>query len=95
MLEKNSIEFIKAVAKKYGASRVLLFGSTANDTAIPTGDIDLAVEGLNVFAHDEMWGDLMWAEELNKKNVDLIRIEDQLPINAIIENRGILVYAAS
>lgn len=93
MLHEKSVEFIRAIALKHGATRVLLFGSAIEDTA-SINDIDIAVEGLGIFEHDAMWDELMWAEELNKKNVDLIRMEDGLPINVIIENRGIPIYVA-
>lgn len=92
MLEDRSLEFIRKTAMRYQATRVLLFGSSLYMKEREAGDIDLAVEGLDIEAHDAMWNDLMWAPELGGMNVDLVRIEDGRPLNVFIDGEGVSIY---
>lgn len=94
MLSEASLEFIRKTAEEYGASRVLLFGSCLNVREEEAGDIDLAVEGLSPRDYDNFWSRLLWADELNGKTVDVIRIEDRDFLVPIILNRGLEIYAA-
>lgn len=94
MLHDASLEFIRATAEEYGASRVLLFGSCLRMPEDEAGDIDLAVEGLSRRDYDAFWDRLLWANELNGKTVDVIRIEDGDFLVPIVLNRGVEIYAA-
>ena len=94
MLRDGSLEFIRATAEEYGASRVLLFGSCLNVPEDEAGDIDLAVEGLSSGDYQDFWNRLLWADELNAKTVDVLRIEDNGFLVPIILDEGREIYAA-
>lgn len=94
MLRETSLEFIRAVAEEYGASRVLLFGSCLEVPEEEAGDIDLAVEGLSDSDYDKFWDRLLWADELNGKPVDVVRIEGESFLVPIILHRGVEIYVA-
>lgn len=94
MLRDTSLEFIRAVAEEYGASRVLLFGSCLDVPEEEAGDIDLAVEGLSDSDYDKFWDRLLWADELKGKPVDVIRIEGGSFLVPIILHRGVEIYVA-
>jgi predicted nucleotidyltransferase len=93
MLCDSSLNFIRATAEKYGASRVLLFGSCLSTPEDEVGDIDLAVEGLSSDDYHAFWDCLLWAEELKEKTVDMIRIEDNGFLVPIILDEGVEIYA--
>ena len=92
MLYDTSLDFIKTAAEKYGASRVLLFGSCLTAPEGEAGDIDLAVEGLSSDDYHGFWDHLLWADELNGKTVDVIRIEDNGFLVPIILDEGMEIY---
>lgn len=92
MLSKESLEFIKERAKKHGAQRIVLFGSCVHRPEQEAGDIDLAVGGLDAETFIEMWNDLTWAPELRMKNVDLVRMEDALPVMVMVRAEGVTIY---
>ena len=92
MLSKESLEFIKERAKKHGAQRIVLFGSCVHLPEQEAGDIDLAVGGLDAETFIEMWNDLTWAPELRMKNVDLVRMEDALPVMVMVRAEGVTIY---
>ena len=94
MLKPNSLSFIRSIAEQYGATRVLLFGSCLTGPEDEAGDIDLAVEGLSSGDYHDFWDRLLWADELNGKTVDVIRIEDGDFLVPIVLNRGVEIYAA-
>ena len=93
MLYDTSLNFIRATAEEYGASRVLLFGSCLTMPENEVGDIDLAVEGLSSDDYHGFWDRLLWADELNGKTVDVIRIEDNGFLVPIILDEGMEIYA--
>lgn len=67
-------EIAAALKKRFGAKRVILFGSLAHDAwFMPDSDVDLAVEGLS---GKEYWQAWKLAEEvIDDRPVDLIEIE--------------------
>jgi len=91
MLKPESIDYIKAVAERFGAEKILLFGSCIEKNQDEANDIDLLVYGLSSFQHWDMIREIMWAPELDKKSVDLIRAEDDLPIMVYAE-KGVPIY---
>jgi len=93
MLYDASLKFIRTTAEEYGASRVLLFGSCLTISENDAGDIDLAVEGLSSDDYHDFWDHLLWADELNGKTVDVIRIEDNSFLVPIILDEGVEIYA--
>jgi predicted nucleotidyltransferase len=58
---------------RYGADRVILFGSLATGTVSPSSDVDVAVAGLAAARYFDALADLM---ELFGSPVDLVRIEE-------------------
>ncbi len=93
MLQQSSVDFIRKVAEKYGATRVYLFGSSLHDLS-EARDVDLAVEGISNEDLDDFWDELMWAGELDRKPVDILRLEDEHWLNPIIFDEGVLLYEA-
>ncbi len=94
MLYDASLAFIRTTAEEFGASRVLLFGSCLTVPEEEAGDIDLAVEGLSDDDYDKFWDRLLWADELNGKSVDVVRIESGNFLIPIILYEGMEIYAA-
>ena len=93
MLEKEGVDFIRRIAVQYGAARVFLFGSSLH-AHVTARDVDLAVEGVSKNDLEAFWDELMWADELDRKPVDIIRIEDGHWLNPIIFDEGVLLYEA-
>jgi predicted nucleotidyltransferase len=88
MISSNLIETVRACAKDFGVKSVWLFGSALEDEDQAT-DIDLAVEGLVPEKFFDFYGRLFF--ELPKP-VDLIDLEQELPITAIVRSRGVRIY---
>ncbi len=95
MLAQKSFDFIRSMAERHGAERVFLFGSSLALPESDAGDIDLAIEGLDSVEFHALWDDLMWAPELDKKRVDLVRVEDDLPVMVIVRAEGVCIYDSS
>lgn len=67
-------EVAAALKNRFGAKRVILFGSLAHDAwFIPDSDVDLAVEGLNGKDYWQAWR--LAEEMIDDRPVDLIEIE--------------------
>ena len=91
MLKPESIAYIKEVAERFGAEKILLFGSCLEKTQEEANDVDLLVYGLDVFQHWDMAREIMWVPELDNKPVDLVRAEDDLPVMVYAE-KGVPIY---
>jgi predicted nucleotidyltransferase len=92
MLEDDRLRFIRMVSEKFGAKRVILFGSCLNNPEQAAGDIDIAVEGLSKSDYWDFWRRLLWAEELGGKAVDVVRVEDNGFLVPIIIDEGEEIY---
>ncbi|MDR1979363.1 MAG: nucleotidyltransferase domain-containing protein [Synergistaceae bacterium] len=92
MLTQSSLDFIKERAEKFGAKRVLLFGSALTGPEEEANDIDLAVEGLDSLQAYGFTMELFEALELGEKPVDVVRMEARAPILPIILDEGIEIY---
>jgi predicted nucleotidyltransferase len=88
MISSNLIETVRACAKDHGVKSVWLFGSALEDEDQAT-DIDLAIEGLVPEKFFDFYGRLFF--ELPKP-VDLIDLEQEPPISAIVRSRGVRIY---
>ena len=88
MISSNLIETVRACAKDFGVKSVWLFGSALGDEDKAT-DIDLAVEGLVPEKFFDFYGRLFF--ELPKP-VDLVDMEQEQPITAIIRSSGVRIY---
>jgi predicted nucleotidyltransferase len=91
LLNPDSIEYIKSAAERFGASKILLFGSCLELSEEEANDIDLAVYGLDPLAHWNMMKEMAWPDALGGKRVDLIRAENEEPIMVYAEG-GVPIY---
>jgi predicted nucleotidyltransferase len=92
MLFESSLTFIREIAAEFGASRVFLFGSCMAGSEKDAGDIDIAVEGLSKSDYWDFWRRLLWADELDGKSIDVVRIEDNSFLVPIILDEGVEIY---
>ena len=88
MVSGHLIETVKACAEDFGVKAVWLFGSALEDESSAT-DIDLAVEGLAPSRFFDFYGRLFF--ELPKP-VDLVDLEQEPPIAAVVRTRGVRIY---
>lgn len=79
---------VTALARRYGAVRVWLFGSSASGRK-PGRDLDLAVEGIAPARFFQFLGELMLSLS---KPVDLVSLEKQSKLSALIRREGIPIY---
>ncbi len=88
MISSNLIEIVRACAEDFGVKSVWLFGSALEDESQAT-DIDLAVEGLRPEQFFDFYGRLFFGLP---KPVDLVDLEQDPPIAAIIRATGVRIY---
>ncbi len=79
---------IAALAHRYGAGTVWLFGSSA-DRRRRGRDLDLAVEGVAPARFFQFMGELMLALS---QPVDVIALEKRSKLSALIRRDGIPIY---
>ena len=79
---------IAALARRYGAATVWLFGSNA-DGRRRGRDLDLAVEGVAPARFFQFVGDLMLSLS---KPVDVVALEKRSKLNGLIRRDGIPIY---
>ena len=94
MLSEHSLNFIKETAIRYGATKILLLESCPEMTQSRVCDIDLAVEGVAENDIDRLWDDLIWSEALDRRTVDLFRLEDEHWLVPIMHAGGTRIYEA-
>lgn len=80
----QQIERARDLAKSYGATRLILFGSAA-DNPEEARDLDLACDGVPGWKLYELGGRL--EEELHAV-VDLVPLSPPTPFTRIVEQRG-------
>ena len=88
MLTEHDEMVIQALARKYGARRVLLFGSMAREDGVGR-DIDLAVSGIAAADFFSFYGELMYAIAIP---VDLVDLDKDSQFTRLIQKEGIPVY---
>ena len=88
MISEADKSGIARVAERYGAERVLLFGSGAEPSA-PARDIDLGVEGVPAERFFAFYGDLMFAVS---KPVDLVDLGADTSFNRLVRRDGVAIY---
>ncbi len=79
---------IQSLAKKYGATRVLLFGSTLHAGA-SGHDIDLGVSGISARDYFAFCGELMFA---SAKPVDVVDLDKDSKFTRLIIKEGVPIY---
>lgn len=88
MISTKDKKVIVALARRYGVSRVLLFGSGA-DPSGRSEDIDLGVEGIAPRDFFRFYGDLMFSLS---KSVDVIDLGSKSKFAALVRREGIPLY---
>jgi len=88
MISEKDKSAILDVAKRYRASRILLFGSSA-DPSSEGSDIDLAVEGVQPGDFFQFYGDLIFSVS---KPLDLIDLSSKSKFTQIVRREGIVLY---
>ena len=87
MINKEEKKIIIRYAKKYGISKVYLFGSSlAQDDY---NDIDLAIYGIKPGLFFKFYGELM---RNLPKPIDLIDLSEKSLFNQLIEKNGVIIY---
>ena len=87
MITEQEQAVIAQCARKYAATRVLLFGSSLErDDA---RDIDLGVEGIAPGAFFKFYGELLRAL---RKPVDLADLSDGTMFSRLVRERGRVIY---
>lgn len=87
-LTQEAIDKAIDISKKYGVSKLLLFGSALDDLST-ANDLDLACEGINGWALITLAGEI--ENEINL-NVDLVSLEDNNKFVKHIKKIGRVIY---
>jgi predicted nucleotidyltransferase len=88
MISESDKRKIREVSKKYHAKRVLLFGSSLDDTS-ESQDIDIAVEGISPRDFFKYYGELML--KLSKP-IDVIDLAGRSKFTKLIQQEGVMLY---
>lgn len=88
MISPSDKEIIISLSKKYGLSKVLLFGSSAIADR-EAHDIDLAVEGIKPAQFFAFYGELMLRLS---KPVDVIDLAGTSRFHKLVAAEGIPIY---
>ncbi|MDP6380047.1 MAG: nucleotidyltransferase domain-containing protein [Phycisphaerae bacterium] len=88
MVSEAEKQIITTIARKHGAHRVLLFGSSA-EAGRDAADIDIAVEGIPPREFFTFYGELMFALS---KPVDVVDLSERSRFTDIIRREGVLLY---
>jgi len=79
------LDKVAVLLKKAGAQDVFIFGSATKDTFTKTSDIDLAVSGLPAQVFFRVLGQI---EDILKRPVDLIDLDEQTPFTKYLREEG-------
>ena len=88
MVSDRDKAIIAALARRYGAATVWLFGSSTDEQRRPR-DLDLAVEGVAPGRFFQFVGELMLALS---QPVDVVALEKRSKLSALIRRDGIPIY---
>lgn len=87
-VNKKMIEECIALARKYGATRLILFGSVLEDPD-NASDIDLACDGIEGWKLFEFGAKL---EELSSVPVDVVPLKPPTRFTRYVEKKGRTIY---
>ena len=87
-ITQEQIEHAIALAKAYGASRLILFGSAVSDPE-HARDLDLACDGVSGWKLYELGARL---EEQLRIPLDLVPLDPPTRFTRLIEQRGKVLY---
>ena len=88
MISERDKNTIQEISKKYQVKRVLLFGSSLDNTK-ESNDIDIAVEGIAPKDFFKYYGDLLL--KLSKP-VDVIDLTGTTKFIKLVEEEGVNLY---
>ncbi len=88
--DENKKKIVK-IAKRYNVSKIILFGSCAQDKR-EGNDIDLAVEGVSPSEFYNFYGDLLFGLP---KPVDIVNLSHKNKFTQMIFREGIILYGPS
>ncbi|MBU1107164.1 MAG: nucleotidyltransferase domain-containing protein [Candidatus Riflebacteria bacterium] len=89
MITDKDKRTIQEIARKYQASRVLLFGSALSDS-VESHDIDIAVDGIPDKDFYSFYGELMFALS---KPVDVVDLSEKSKFIDLVLKEGIPIDA--
>jgi len=87
-ITEDHIEQAKAIARSYGASRVILFGRAQTDPEAAR-DLDLAIGGVPGWT---IWRLAAELEEAIDRPLDVVPLEPSTPFTRRIEERGEVLF---
>ncbi len=88
MITEKDKKTIQDIARKYHASRVLLFGSALSETT-ESRDIDIAVEGIPDKDFYAFYGELLYALS---KPVDVVDLSKKTKLIELVLKEGVTLY---
>lgn len=89
MITDGDRRAIEETAAKYGAKRVVLFGSSLSPDE-ESRDIDIGVDGVDDEVFFAFYGELLF---LLSKPVDVVDISRKSRFTEMVEQEGLLLYA--
>jgi len=89
MIDDTDKKIIERVARKYGAKRVVLFGSSLSPGR-ESRDIDIAVEGVEGRDFFTFYGELLCSLS---KPVDIVDLSTKSRFVELVQQEGIPLYA--
>lgn len=88
MISQEDRNAIIGLAKRFGVSRVLLFGSSL-EPGRPANDIDLGVEGIRPADFFRFYGELLFAVS---KPVDLVDLSIPTEFTRLVRREGVPIH---
>jgi len=88
MISSKDKNKIIEIAKKYGVSKLFLFGSSIKSD-IKSNDIDLGVEGIDDSLFFQFYSELIFALS---KPIDLIDLKKKSLLSSMIKSEGAVLY---
>jgi uncharacterized protein len=88
MISDADRALVRSICQKYSAKRVLLFGSSLDETRAGR-DIDIAVEGVAPRDWFRFWGELLCALS---KPVDVIDLSGDSQFVDLVRREGVVLY---
>lgn len=89
MITEIDKQTILRIGRKYGATKILLFGSSLSDTG-EAHDIDLAVEGVADEDFFAFYGELICALS---KPVDVVDLSRKTKFSELVQQEGLPLHA--
>jgi uncharacterized protein len=89
MIDEKDKKTIEKIARKYRVSRLLLFGSSIQDTP-ESHDIDIAVEGIDDKDFYAFYGELIYSLS---KPVDVVDLSRKSKFIELVLKEGVPIYA--